>query len=286
MPTTRKNVSDYLRMAGWVLLSLIIAVIFIFVIPANISFWRKWFIADRHSEMGLLALGIALIFLAYEAYRFIKRTENPWRSVAIIVVFVVPANVLFWVALVIVERESSIGLIALGILSIFLAYKAYKTYRFIKRLESPWQTFKGNLKKNLIIFFSFAFAIYACMVLFVTLFPTEYDLCDFYNERLNGGVKEFQGQKFRVHMCGTGAQHTFFFVEDEEIRLQVFNEKGDLVALRHFAVNLDSNPRGVLRYHADHITYFDISSKGDFEKTISMPPTTLDWIRSRIPLLD
>ena len=278
--------SDYLKMAGWALLSLIIAVIFIFVIPANISFWRKWFMADHYAEMSLLALGIALFFLAYETYRFIKRTKNPWQSIAVIVVFIIPANVLFWVALVIADRASSIGLIALGILSIFFAYKAYKTYRYINRLESPWQTFKGNLKKNLIIFFSFAFTIYACMVLYVTLFPTEYGRCDFYNEHLNGGVKEFQGQKFRVHMCGAGGQHTYFFVEDDEIRLQIFNEKGDLVALRHFGVNLDAKPGGPPDYYPDHITYFDTSSKRNFEKTISIPPTTLDWIRARIPLLD
>ena len=72
---------------------------------------------------------------------------------------------------------------------------------------------------------------------------------------------------------------------DEKIRLQIFNEKGDLVALRHFAVNRDSNPRGELEYHPDHITYYDRSAES-YEKTIAMPPTTLDWIRARIPLLD
>ena len=32
--------------------------------------------------------------------------------------------------------------------------------------------------------------------------------------------------------------------------------------------------------------YQDDSHEHDYKKTISMPPTTLDWIRARIPLLD
>ena len=87
-------------------------------------------------------------------------------------------------------------------------------------------------------------------------------------------------------MCGTGGEDSMLLYRPDEIRLQIFNQQGDLVALRHFAVNLGSKPGGPPEYHPDHITYFDISSKRNFEKTISMPPTALDWIRARIPLLD
>ncbi len=77
MPTTRKNVRDYLKMAGWVLLSLFIAVISIFfLIPAIVLFWAAWFITDYYSKIGWIALGMLSIFLAYEAYQFIKRART------------------------------------------------------------------------------------------------------------------------------------------------------------------------------------------------------------------
>ena len=136
MPTTRKNVKDYLRMAGWALLFLLIAAIVFLLIPANgFFFLTRWF-AEYRPKPDLIALGIALIFLAYEAYRFIKRTKNPWQSIAVIVIFVIPANVLFWVVWFIAKyEESKIGFIALGI---FLILLTYKIYRFIKHTNNPW----------------------------------------------------------------------------------------------------------------------------------------------------
>ena len=174
-------------MAGLVLLSLIIATIFIVLVPANIFIWRKWFIAERDLQMGLMVLGLALMVLAYEVYRFIRRSESPWRSIALIVVFVIPVNVLVWVVMLIAEREPSIGFTALGILIILFVFKAYKVYCFVKSAEKPWQILREDLKKSLKILFAFALTIYAYMVLLVALFPTEYGRCDFYNEKLNGG---------------------------------------------------------------------------------------------------
>lgn len=109
--------------------------------------------------------------------------------------------------------------------------------------------------------------------------------CERYNEELNGGVvKEYQGRKFRIEMCGTGGDS---IQSNDAIELQVFDEKGELAAMRHFVVNWNESKleRGV-EYHPDHITYYDESLQYDYKKTISMPPTTLDWIRARIPLLD
>ena len=285
MPTTRKNVSDYLRMAGWALLFLLIAAIVIFLIPANIFFWRKLFIADDDSKIGLIVLGISLIFLAYEAYRFIKRKENPWKSVAAIFIFLIPACVLFWAVWFIARYDSKIGLIVLGILLIFLAYEAYKAYRFIKRMESPWKTFKGNLKKNLIILFFFAFTIYACVVLFVTLFPTEYGRCDFYNAptTLNAGIREINGTTYKVQVCGTAGNDQDG--TDDELELQLFSKEGELLAKRHYSVNwyASSGYHEPLQYNKDSITYTDSHQN---EGKISVPPTKIDWIRARILLLD
>ncbi len=97
-----------------------------------------------------------------------------------------------------------------------------------------------------------------------------------------GGVKEYQGRKFKVHLCGIQVGDH----EPDAIKLQVFNEKGDLLALRHFRFERDTSSPMMLEYHPDHITYSDESLESDYKKTITMPPTTLDWIRARIPLLD
>jgi hypothetical protein len=225
MQTTRKNVRDYLRLVGWILLFLFLAVSTLFIIPANILVYVTWFVGDYKLEVGLIVIGIFLAFLVYKNHRFIKLTGN------------------------------------------------------------PWQIEKGNLKKNLLLISSIPFIIYGCMALHAILFPIEYGRCDHYNEKLNGGVKEFKGKKFKVHLCGTGGYEGRFNYEPDEIRLQVFNEKGSLVALRHFEVDWRMGSQMVLEYHADHITYYDFSAK-NFEKNILIPPTFIDWIRARIPLLD
>lgn len=229
MPTTRKIVKTYLITAGYVVMFFFIAIIGFLLFP-GMSIGALWFILDYKTEIAFAALGIFLVLLAYKAYRYVKRTEN------------------------------------------------------------PWQTVRENLKPNLIIISSIAFIIYACMALFAARFPTEYDRCDFYNKELGGGVKEYQGHKFKVHLCGTGDYDGRFEYVPDEIRLQVFNEKGDLVALRHFEIDWQSNFDRGIEYHPDHIAYIDESSSTNTisisTKTISMPPTTLDWIRARIPLLD
>lgn len=223
MQTTRKIVKTYFITVGYVVMFCLISVIGLFVLPDPLSVWIMFFIAAYPAEIAFTALGLFLVFLAYKAYRFIKRTAN------------------------------------------------------------PWQTVRENLKANLIILFSIAFIIYGCMALLVTILPTAYGRCDHYNEELNGGVKEFQGEKFKINMCGTGGDDN---QSNDEIRLQVFNEKGDLAALRHFVVHWDSNFERRIEYHPDHITYYDASLEYNYIKTISMPPTALDWIRARIPLLD
>ena len=169
-------------------------------------------------------------------------------------------------------------------LLIFFCLMSYKFYRSIKCAENPRQAIWDNLKAHIVILLSISAMSYVGMVLFTTLFLANYDRCDYYNEYLDGGVKEYQGQKFKVHMCRNAGHAS----SDEyyEIRLQILNEKGELLALRHFAAHNGSSPKRLqIEYHPNHLVYYD-DSDDDYEKTLSMPPTTLDWIRARIPLLD
>lgn len=174
-----------------------------------------------------------------------------------------------------------IGTIVLGA---FVAFAVYKFYSFMRRTKNPVQIIRANFRKNLVVLLSVPFIIYGCMALFASAFPTDYSRCDYYNEKLSGGVKDFQGKKFTINLCGTGGHDSTFRYEPDEIRLQVFNEKGDLVALRHFMVNWgeSSESRGI-HYYPDHIAYIDESLEHDFNKTVSIPPTSIDWIRARLP---
>lgn len=149
------------------------------------------------------------------------------------------------------------------------------------------QATRKNVKKYLIISCSLVFIFSGGIALFRTLPSNAYDRCDYYTAELKGGVKEYEGRKFKIDLCGTGGHNTRFRFEDDEIRLRVFNEKGNLLALRHFKVNWEENrqTRGI-RYYPDRLTYFDESLQNDFEKTLSMPPSTLDWVRAKIPFLD
>ena len=213
MQPTRKNVKDYLKIAGWILLSLFISIIVVLLSVIG-------FIPAYKSETGLIALGIFLVFLAYQTYRCIKHAEN------------------------------------------------------------PWQTFKGNLKKDLIFLLSFAFSTFALWCLLILAFPPTYHSCDYYTEKLNGGVKEFQGKKFKINMCGTGGDDNS---NNDEIRLEIFSEQGELLAERYFLADLGGSFDYELEYHPNHIMYFDSTDDNDFDKTIPMPPTAIDWLRARLP---
>lgn len=160
-----------------------------------------------------------------------------------------------------------------------LSFFSYKLFKFVKDTEHPKQVLKKNLKKNIFIFFSAVLVI----AFLSALFAPDYDRCDYYNQKLNGGVKEFYGRKYQINMCGTGGDST---QSNDKIRIQILDEKGNLLALRYFVVNWNEGGLPIaLEYHLDHITYFNFN-ENEAKKRISMPPSTLDWIKTRLPFLN
>ncbi|WP_288407122.1 hypothetical protein [uncultured Herbaspirillum sp.] len=79
---------------------------------------------------------------------------------------------------------------------------------------------------------------------------------DDYTQKLNGGLNQFKDQRYRIEICGAGPNDSG---NHDPIRLRVFDTDG--------------------------ISYFDFSSE-DPIKTLRMPPSLLDWLKARIPLLD
>ena len=107
-----------------------------------------------------------------------------------------------------------------------------------------------------------------------------------YNEKLNGGIKEFNGKKFTINICGSGANESHFFGDSmDKVQLTIINDQGELLAKRHYKVFWNGQPgHEPLSIDKDSITYQDDESQEDH--TITMPPTFIDWIRAKIPLIN
>ncbi|MGN6085736.1 hypothetical protein [Trinickia sp.] len=125
--------------------------------------------------------------------------------------------------------------------------------------------------------------IYGMIFAIDKIFPDKFYNCKRDTSYLRGGIKIYGGQKYNIVLCGTGGDENF---TGDEIRLQVFSEKGELLAQRGFVVNWITNFPRELEYGPDYVTYYDASQQSGFEHRISMPPTWWDWIKARLPLFD
>jgi hypothetical protein len=129
-----------------------------------------------------------------------------------------------------------------------------------------------------------AAAVYTSLGLVsIYVFPGRYTSCDRYTKSLNGGEKVYAGRKFRITLCGNGGDENFM---RDKVRMQILSESGEVLAQRKFYVDWNGAGPFELSYGDDHLTYFDVAQDSNFEHKVSMPPTRLDWIRARLPLVD
>lgn len=131
-------------------------------------------------------------------------------------------------------------------------------------------------RKNLI-----ALALILALAVPSIAFRKSYGGCENYTQALNGGTKEFGGEKYKIELCGARRS----FGDGDEIRLRVIGPAGDVLAERYFAVRTinDAAPRE-LEYGDDTIFYYD-QSKSSPLRFIAMPPSRMDGWTARIPLL-
>ncbi|MBA9897903.1 hypothetical protein D7207_11895 [Burkholderia cepacia] len=105
-----------------------------------------------------------------------------------------------------------------------------------------------------------------------------------YNEKLNGGIKELDGKKYLVNICGSGIDDRRFMGDGmDNVRITVSDEHGEILAKRNYKVFWDGVPgHEPLVFEKDRIIYQDDKEQADH--SISIPPTKLDWIRARLPI--
>ena len=179
-----------------------------------------------------------------------------------------------------VRFAKQIGLtLLLGIL-VFFGYKAFKIF---KTAESPSQEF-FKMTPTVIIWLVVVFLV-------GMLIGGQRGGADCrnnnYNEKLNGGVKVFDGKKYTINICGSGVNNSPFFGDGmEAVQLTVLNEHGALLARRRYKVFWDGKPgHEPIGIEKDKLTYYDDEDQ-DGPRSVTMPPTWLDWIRARLLFVD
>jgi hypothetical protein len=105
-----------------------------------------------------------------------------------------------------------------------------------------------------------------------------------YNNKLNGGVKNFDGKKYTINICGSGVNNSHFFGDSMDVvKLTIEDEQGDVLAERRYKVFWEAKPgHEPITIKKNGIIYQDDEKQQDY--IITMPPTSLDWIRARVPL--
>lgn len=106
-----------------------------------------------------------------------------------------------------------------------------------------------------------------------------------YDAKLNGGVKQINGETYIVNICGSGHRDNDFLADqNEKVRIVVADTHGSTLATRLFFVFWGGRPgNDPIEIRNGKLIYFDASDAHDSTRSISMPPTTIDWISARIP---
>lgn len=107
-----------------------------------------------------------------------------------------------------------------------------------------------------------------------------------YNVKMNGGIKQVAGTTYIVNICGSGGGrgNGLFADQNEQVKLVVADAHGSTLATRLFFVFWDGRPgQESIKIRDNKLIYFDASDEYDSERSISLPPTTIDWITARLP---
>ncbi|MET3134769.1 preprotein translocase subunit SecE [Oxalobacteraceae bacterium GrIS 1.11] len=216
---------------------------------------------------------------------FYKSIKNFIFTIVSIIIFILLCVVVDWLlpskihsGLVIFSLSfiNEIGIFIGFMICLFFGHKFFKV---IKTEKLPKQEFMKMMP--IIIIWLVIILLFAN---FIAGLDDGIDCKKFnYNEKLNGGVKEFNGKKYTVNICGSGVNNSHFFGDNmDKVQLTIHNDQGELLAKRHYKVFWDDKPgHEPLTVGKDSITYQDDEKQQDY--SITIPPTLIDWIRAKVP---
>jgi hypothetical protein len=138
-----------------------------------------------------------------------------------------------------------------------------------------------KIVRRLLVVVVVSYGVLALLSIYV--FQTHYPYCVDRTKYLNGGERVYAGRKFKIVLCGTGGDENF---NADKIRMQILSETGGLLAQRSFYVDWNGGGPIKVVYRENYLIYTDVTHQKLFEGKVSMPPTWLDWIRARMPLVD
>ncbi|KVV16651.1 hypothetical protein WK78_36590 [Burkholderia cepacia] len=155
-------------------------------------------------------------------------------------------------------------------------------YRLVRNIGHFSRTMRAGLA---IVTLGFLAFFYLVSVRGITTDETDCQRYN-YNAKLNGGIKQVDGTTYIVNICGSGHRGNVLFADqNEQIKIVVADEHGSTLATRLFFVFWGGRPgNDPIEIHDGKLIYFDASDAYDSTRTISMPPTTIDWVAARIPI--
>lgn len=139
------------------------------------------------------------------------------------------------------------------------------------------------MKKFLALVVLFFGLLYFSMLYILNVWhPADYLHCDFYTRQMKGGVHVFRGVPYVIELCGLNGFIQPENFPDDEVRLRVLSMDNELLAERFFSPLLAmGEPVTPLKYEDDSLAY-RMKDQGP-ERRVRMPPSRLDWLRSRLP---
>ena len=159
---------------------------------------------------------------------------------------------------------------------LFFGYKAFKT---IKTEKAPKQEF---IKMMPAIFMWLMIGLVVTNSIADSNDGIDCEKFD-YSAKLNGGAKDFNGQKYTVRICGSGVNDNRLFGDGlDKVELVILNGQSELLLKRRYKISWGGVPgHEPLTIGKDSITYQDDEKQQDF--IITMPPTLTDRARAVVP---
>ncbi|RQV00892.1 hypothetical protein DF047_31260 [Burkholderia cenocepacia] len=198
--------------------------------------------------------------------------------VCLIINSFLPVNIRNGIIIASFHFSKEIGLGVIFLIALFFGHKAYRIYNTEK-------SFPHELLKMIpatVVWLGLTF----CIVVFF-MGSSSYNCTKHnYNQQLNGGIKEFQGKRYAINICGSGINNSHFFGDSmESVQLTVQNEQGQIQVKRNYKVFWDGKPgHEPIEITPNSITYQDDENQADH--TFTMPPTIIEKFRARLPFFN